>query len=218
MDMSNKSLALLLVAAIVISLGGALISLNKLNEMGTTGMASYFGSVQATINSNISCNVDTNVSFGTGYVLANTTISSDKANSGGFNDCTAASCTGMTVNNSGNVNVNVTFNCSTTGSSLLAGQTGANDNQFQWEVRNGTATSNGADGTLGGCSSGGLNASVYKVWQIINSSVIPICANLTYAGGKRVITFEYNLTIMPDLPVGAKTAYITIACAQTSTP
>ena len=61
MDMSNKSLALLLVAAIVISLGGTMISLNRINEMGITGMAA--GNVSVTISTNMSCDVDSNISF-----------------------------------------------------------------------------------------------------------------------------------------------------------
>src|SRR4030066_277530 len=64
MDLSNKSLALLLVAAIIISLGGTMISLNKLNEMGVTGLVP--GQVTLAITSNMSCNVDSNVSFGSG--------------------------------------------------------------------------------------------------------------------------------------------------------
>ncbi|MBN1792648.1 hypothetical protein JW826_03105, partial [Candidatus Woesearchaeota archaeon] len=61
MDLSNKSLSLLLVAAIVISLAGTITTLNRING-GVTGLAA--GNVTLTIGSTEACEVETNVSFG----------------------------------------------------------------------------------------------------------------------------------------------------------
>ncbi|MBN2053112.1 hypothetical protein JW756_06415, partial [Candidatus Woesearchaeota archaeon] len=94
MDMSNKSLALLLVAAIVISLGGAIITLNELNERGATGMVDYSGTVQAIISTNVSCNIDSNITFGSaGKPTSTYVLSSNKDNSAdsNFSDCTSGS-------------------------------------------------------------------------------------------------------------------------------
>ncbi|MBW3000772.1 hypothetical protein KY341_02750, partial [Candidatus Woesearchaeota archaeon] len=90
MDMSNKSLALLLVAAIIISLGATIIGLNRLNQLEATGMAT--GIVELQVNSTADCRVDTNITFGSSaQPTAQITISSEKNNAGipsDFDDCT----------------------------------------------------------------------------------------------------------------------------------
>jgi len=71
MDISNRSLAFLLVVAIVVSLGGTMISLNRLNQLGFTGMASSNtpqGTANLSINSSLVLTFLTNnVDFGVGY-------------------------------------------------------------------------------------------------------------------------------------------------------
>jgi hypothetical protein len=57
MDISNKTLAIFLVAAIFISLCGTLVSLNKLSSMGFTGYAindTDLGYTNFSITSNVS--------------------------------------------------------------------------------------------------------------------------------------------------------------------
>ncbi|MBN2142835.1 hypothetical protein JW711_05905, partial [Candidatus Woesearchaeota archaeon] len=65
MDLSNKSLALLLVGAIIVSLGGTVIVLNDVGS-GATGFATDSGVVNLSIGDFAACEVQTNVSFGSG--------------------------------------------------------------------------------------------------------------------------------------------------------
>ncbi len=114
MDLSNKTLGLLLVAAIVISIGGTIISLNKLDAVSTTGYAVQSGTVTLNVPEALSI-VLTNASIDFGDCMINTTR--------GFNfvdsslDVTGANnaeCDGtldfpdsIVVRNDGNVNANV---------------------------------------------------------------------------------------------------------------
>jgi len=205
MELSNKSLALLLVAAIVISLGGTLISLNKLSQQGLTGLAA--GTVVLNVSENMSCTISSNVSFGTsaGQILTIVNLSTNGSNSNGFNDCTSNdACRGMMINNTGNVNVNVTFKSDVNGTTLLGGP-GASPASFNYSVANGS--NNGA--LLPGCNSG-----LKTAWGYVNETITTICTNLTATSTNKVMTIEYNATIDANTPTGLKTATITITCAQ----
>jgi len=209
MDLSNKSLALLLVAAIVVSLGGTLISLNKLNQQGATGLAA--GEVNLTITSNTSCNIDTNVTFGTSGKPGGLWILSTNGTNtgyGAFSDCLAtAACYGMQINNTGNTNINITLLTNYNASTFLGGPQATVDD-FQGLAVNGTAS--GYSTVRPGCR--GLNES----WFYINETVRPmhICTNLTWQDANDMLTIEYNVTIDVDTPAGGKTATITITCTQ----
>ncbi|MCF7799319.1 hypothetical protein K9M74_05445, partial [Candidatus Woesearchaeota archaeon] len=67
MDISNKTLGLLLVAAIVVSVGGTLMSLNQLESVSPTGFATTgSGTVDLDIGSYVAIVVDdTAINFGT---------------------------------------------------------------------------------------------------------------------------------------------------------
>ena len=205
MDMTNKSLALLLVAAIVISLGGTLISLNKLSQQGLTGLAA--GTVVLNVSENMSCTISSNVSFGTStaQILTIVNLSTNGSNSNGFNDCTSNdACRGMMINNTGNVNVNVTFKSDVNGTTLLGGP-GASPASFNYSAVNGS--NNGA--LLPGCNSG-----LKTAWGYVNETTTTICTNLTSLSTNNVMTIEYNVTIDANTPATYKTATITITCAR----
>jgi len=205
MELSNKSLALLLVAAIVISLGGTLISINKLNQQGLTGLAA--GTVVLNVSENMSCTISSNVSFGTSttQILTIVNLSTNGSNSNGFTDCLAQdACRGMMINNTGNMNVNVTFSSDKNGTTLLGGPEATNTS-FQYSVVNGS--NNGA--LLPGCNSG-----LKTAWTYANETTTAICTNLTALSTNNAMTIEYNITIDGNTPTGMKTATIIITCAQ----
>ncbi len=67
MENTNKTLALLLVAAIVVSLGGTMISLEKLGQISTTGKATTTGTSTINISSTYIVDLtDTTIDFGDG--------------------------------------------------------------------------------------------------------------------------------------------------------
>jgi len=83
MEDSNKTLALLLVAAIVVSLGGTIVSLNRLGQFqisSATGRAITNGTATITITATTIINItDTQIDFGSGAL------------NGGFENCTLRS-------------------------------------------------------------------------------------------------------------------------------
>jgi hypothetical protein len=205
-DMSNKSLVLLLLAAIVISLGGTFISLNKLNQEGPTGLAA--GQVNLTMSPSASCRIDSNVTFGSGtQPVSMIFIGTNNTNTGtGFNDCTTNPlCYGMMVNNTGNVNVNVTFYSNINGTTLLGGP-GAGNDDFNYSVMSGT---NAMPAIEPGCQLG-----LKSAWTYVNETVTLICSNLTYVDTNDMLNIEYNISIDSQTPANAKTALITITCSQ----
>jgi hypothetical protein len=209
---SNKTLALFIIVTVIVSLGGTLLSLNKLQELSqlkryvvstkeVTGLAS--GQVELTLSSNMSCNVDSNVTFGSaGQPSGTITISTNSTNAGSnFTNCVAsAACQGLQINNTGNVNILVAFNSSVDGSGLVAGA--ASD--FAYTVYNGTTAS-----LEQGCQAG-LPAG----WGNVPTANTTICANLTWDDTNDMMTMEFNVTIGTSTPPGTKTAILTISCAQ----
>ncbi|MBN1175310.1 hypothetical protein JXA48_01565, partial [Candidatus Woesearchaeota archaeon] len=91
MDISNKTLGLLLVAAIVVSVGGTFFSLDKLNGFSSTGFAANeAGSVNLTINSTMSIKMnDSGIDFGTctvtGFMTFDSNLTGGTANNSNCN-------------------------------------------------------------------------------------------------------------------------------------
>jgi len=203
-DMSNRSLALLLVAAIVISLGGTMLSLTKLNDLsGITGMAlTGSGQVNVSVEQNASCTVDTNVNFGSGQPQA-IVIDTDTANSGGFNDCSAnadTTCGGIIVNNTGNRLLNVTFSSTKDGSEFLGGT--SLDNQFQYKIDD-AEIENNACGDPGSSS-----------YTNVPTTATKLCNILNYTTDRNTILMDFQVEIKPDTPPGTKTTTINVNCVD----
>ncbi|MBN2459021.1 hypothetical protein JXB28_01950 [Candidatus Woesearchaeota archaeon] len=206
MDMSNKSLALLLVAAIVISLGGTMISLSRLNEAGFTGYAAG-GNVSLTVSSNASCVVSNNVSFGTGGqppITINLSTEDDHS-AYGFNNCESGDCTGINIENNGNVNLLVNFSSNFNATELLVQQSGLTQNDFMFKIKNGTNVPDRQ-----GCIGAELTD-----WSNVNKTdIMTVCDNLTSGDTADTVTIEFNVTLEPDIVAGTKTAILTINCGQ----
>ena len=207
MELSNKSLALLLVAAIVISLGGTFLSLNKLSQIivlappRVTGRAlTDAGQVNLTIEQNASCTVDTNVNFGSGQPQA-IVIDTDTANSGGFNDCSAnadTTCGGIIVNNTGNRLLNVTFSSTKNGSEFLGGT--SLDNQFQYKIDDAEIENNA-------CEDPGSSS-----YTNVPTTATKLCNILNYTTDRNTILMDFQVEIKPDTPPGTKTTTINVNC------
>jgi hypothetical protein len=143
MDISNRALGLLLVAAIVISIGGTVISLNKLDGFTTTGMATNpNGTVDLAVGSLLSIVLDDNaIDFGSCTLPGGQGLNVDSAlGSGSLNN---SACGGtfpdtITVRNNGNLpaEVNIT--------SDISGTAWVTDSWFAYKAAS-------ADG---GCTSG----------------------------------------------------------------
>ncbi|MEM3370759.1 MAG: hypothetical protein QXW00_02910 [Candidatus Woesearchaeota archaeon] len=123
-EISNKTLATLLVIAIIVSIGGTLISLNRLSKFGITGFAtSGSAKVNLTVTSSSAITVTQAIDFGSGYALVNTNCTMESNLSSGARpdtDCQGDWANAISdptkryiiVRNTGNTNGNLTINAS----------------------------------------------------------------------------------------------------------
>ncbi|MBD3209645.1 hypothetical protein GF367_04490 [Candidatus Woesearchaeota archaeon] len=121
MDISNKTLAMFLVAAIVVSIAGTTISLNRLGQVkyGPTGFADYdIGNVTVNVGSTLSISIsgDNTIAFGTCTPVGGQDIVLDSEGTGAGN-CSVMTGAGdhIIVINDGNLNANVSINVSDVG-------------------------------------------------------------------------------------------------------
>jgi len=233
-EISNKTLAFLLVGAIVVSLFGTFISLNRLDNIGPSGLRqitgmytdSTTGTVQLNVQGDIAFSVVNSVNFGDVTPITGTlmNITTDNINAQGQgNDCTTgANCMALEIQNDGNEVINLTFNVSTNAAGLIGGSAPAAPG-FYFYARNGNRTGVAASpGCTGNMSYGrnnlGLGAGTN--WQSISTGAnYSICVTnntlaftngLNFTSGFDMVSIEFNLTIPADAVQGAKTATITI--------
>jgi hypothetical protein len=204
-DISNKSLATLLIVAIVVSIGGTWLVLNKapgLLEITGLQSSSDTGTAQLTIETvgAIRFAVDT-VNWSTGRV--NTTNGNDRCilDTEGTND--------------GNRCINFT--------TVNAGFQLENDGSQNASIQ--LAFSNDADGFIGG--SAGVNEYRYKpvanetnscgdqllapIWYEVNTTTPGdvICGTLDFQDGSDSIELDINITIPNDATAGTKSSTLT---------
>ena len=136
MEDTNKTLALLLVAAIVVSLGGTIISLDRIGQLSITGFATsnQTGIVQFNITSATTLTLtQSTIDFGNGFVNStcnNCTMWTNSSTSG-TNYSNATCClgewypldsdadTGIYFKNQGNTNLSIQLNFSANASAFI---------------------------------------------------------------------------------------------------
>jgi len=145
MDISNRGLALLLVVAVVVSLGGTIVSLNRLNELGFTGQATAnsSGTAQFALSTNVVVTfTSATVNFGTGYVNGTTTAYCNLTTTTSWNQ--TGGCAGELTNstpfylrNDGNIDVNLSLQSNATAWQFISGGGGTFQTPiFQWQLTN----------------------------------------------------------------------------------
>jgi len=220
-QITNKSLAFLLVGAIVVSLFGTFISLNRLNSLspglqGITGLATNgTGTVTLSVSSSASFRFAApTVDFGTiqpnstGFWISTASNNSWANGSGNANNCLSAvadACRGIEIENDGNEVLNISFNTTSNATHLIGGTAPA----FSFMVANGTRVGPG--------NSDGCNGTItYDTWQtVVHDTMFPICngtgnGGLGYSAGADRVTIEFNLTIPGDAPQATGQANITV--------
>ncbi len=215
---SNKNLAVMIIATIIISLGGTMISLQKIDDSAlkikyddtyVTGKAYSAGDVNLSITSSVSCEASGDIDFGPADLNPTDefNLSSGRNHSGTWDiDCDtgASNCEGIEVNNTGTENIVVNFSSSVTGSSWS--DLGANREAewFRYNTENGTTTG-AQDGCIGTLTNTEAN---------VISSNNPVCTVLSYINDEDTVTLEFNVTVDEATPSGSKSALITIECVQ----
>jgi hypothetical protein len=215
MELSNKSLAILLLAAMVISLGGTILSLNRMNSIETVGFATTgTGIVNLTISSfmSITTNESSIVDFGTCTLnesrAINLTSTSQLDTVTYCPSYTGANITNISVRNNGNVPVNVTLasnvcapgggnvTCTFLNNSNLAV---SENGLFQFNT-----TSAGKLTYTGGCV-GPVGMTTF------NASGTPYiaCTNLASAGTANSFITDFLVRLPRGLAIGPKIATLT---------
>lgn len=193
MSVSNKTLAVMLLAAIVVSLGGTFISLNKLGSISTTGYQT-FGTVELNISTSLSITTDgTNIDFGAcslGTDAAGITINSETAQGNVADSCADyVTPTYISIRNNGNLNAEVTFNVTDvgTGQGGTFLNTGDTNSSIAYKLQN-IATGAYQPGCAGTMSSD----NVYVNFS--NTNEIGVCTNLT-TGTDSIMRTDYEIVV-----------------------
>lgn len=227
-DVSNRTVVVLLIATIVVSLGGTLISLTAINNrLGVLGLAPITGF--ATVpNATATLTIETvssirfsqaTINFGSGYV--NT--------SGGYDNCTLSTlpgdyglnmgCSdtfneltnGFTIENDGNTNLSVELLSNVTPANFIGSDTAL----FLWNVTvnetgscvNVTGTDRTAvepNTTTAGC--GGDTSDCGAIFETVVTSYKNICPSLLYVDATDALNVDINISIPDSSPSGTKIA------------
>lgn len=215
-EISNKTLAILLIGAIVISLGGTLISLNRLAGIRIpmiTGLAIDTAAVGLDISGLAQVNWTTStIQWSTGSVVAGKatcTLNSysdpiDTVNCSGF----AAQNAGLVLENTGNKNVSLNISFGKNASTFI-GDGSVVTAVYQWNVSNLEADSCGTD-TLE------LDSS----WQTASTTHTVVCnstdGGFRFVDNKDRLKFDVMVVIPSDAASGGKTDSITVTATELS--
>jgi hypothetical protein len=215
-DVSNKTIVGLLMVALVITVVGTVISVNKINSMDSgyldlTGAAtSTSGTTTLQVDSNTAIvGIVTALDFGNGYVNSSDTacvLNSEgqresNASCVGFNNLTQ----GFLIENTGNKNVSLNMSC--TGNCSAADFIGGTSPEFNYKVTsantaNDQSGQSSSNDTAVSCDEGWHNATYSPVGQL-NTNAYYICGdatsfNFSYGAALDAVVVDFNVTIPDD--------------------
>ena len=190
MDISNKTLAFFLVAAMVVSIAGTMVSLNKIGDSsGITGYTPASGNVTLNVSKTASIVFMVGaVDWGSGTVNTDGDGCVMDTKTEGTSGCSAFSGDGpLELENDGNLDVSVAFNIS--GNETMIPSTDTSGRLFFINWTNNESTS---------CN--GSNVGYIGDWVSLNSSMInneslEFCANLTWADTVDAMDIHFNITL-----------------------
>lgn len=231
-DLSNKTLAALLVIAVVVSLAGTLVSLDKVGRLRLGLYATGFGTVgnvTVTIVNAVVANLTSDtVTFESGNVNPGEPYAYIDTNGNNTNWNGAATQDGMEVRNEGNVNINITIFAGKNSSRFLCeGQNhlvtcGVNTsfppNFSVWAEQNESNQSLGDPDSCGApplASGTFFRAGNRTAPRELNGTEFVTCENLSPVSGRDIFVLEFAVRIPSDA-TGVKNNTITITARETS--
>ncbi len=190
-EISNKTLAVIVVAAIVVTLGSTALIM-RMGSPVITGMATdQVGTAQFNITSVVSIAIDDAlIDFGAGSVTSPAdyaVIDSDTTVTDGDWSGTEDH---FEVENDGNVAINITINASNVASGFIGGTSPA----YKWMTDNSEA-----DGTC---------ATPISSYTDATTTTQLFCSNLGFATGADSAALDLQLTIPSDATPGQKTSVV----------
>lgn len=195
MEITNKTLGMLLIAAIVVSLGGTFVSLNKLDGVSTTGYATnnQTGTVSLTVGSSLSIIVtDGTIDFGTCSPQASdiTLISENVAGAGDNTNCQGGTFPDrLVIENDGNKDANVTVRTTHNGTTMFDTSTGG----LAYKILNETGQE-GCDGVQ--VQNTYLNFTITNGTDPLYKN--PGCSNLSFVDGNDAIAMFAQVVLPPS--------------------
>ena len=209
MEISNKTLAVILVAAVAISLFGTVISLDKISKFTrltqTTGFATNInGTATLTLNETVSLKwALSSIDWVSGYVNATATDQNCTMNTSNYK---SSGCVGFTANsdglvleNDGNRNLTVTLQSNDTAAQFIGGGADYGGPQFKWKI-----SVNGSETLAQACA----NAN-FSTFTDITTTASPVCIPFNYVDAYDTIKVDLHVNIPVSAPAGAKTAILT---------
>ena len=201
MRITDQTLLVLLIIALLVTFGSIIIILEKLGtNSALAGFATFdTGVVNVTIQSTVDINLAVdNVDFGSGTINTiglNTSLNTSDTAWGGGNNPNGFSDPGpFQVRNDGNVDVNISVNSSNTASSFIGGT-----NPGYYFV----GSHVGADEGCGGFD--GLNITNNATLLSFSTTDQQICNNLTYGDTADTLNISIFIDIPSDAATGLKT-------------
>ncbi len=218
MDVSNKTLAMFLVAAIVVSIGGTIISLNVIQErqQGITGFAtSDTGNVSLSIGTVLSITTSDSslINFGacspaggTNPIIDSETVDGD----GATDTCPNYNAiSNLTVRNDGNVYANVSINSSKHGDEG-SGATHFLDTPGNMAKLSYKITNHSTYGAYkGGCISGAYQSSWLNITSTNYDSNMLACDNLSFDLTDNSFAFDVQIKVPSSYSGGQDDVIIT---------
>ena len=203
MDISNKTLALVLVVALVVSMTGTLLSLNRLQSIGIRGITGRAGSDQGNVTLTVSSAASlifriNAINFGSGTINTSAGVNNCTMDSMGNRNAGCASFTtvtqGLVLENDGNENLSVTMN-STVNSTDFIGGTIEGGPLFQWNITNNESTS---------CKTGLYAGN--GTFVDVNKSQMDICSDFVWQDTVDSILVHVLVRIPSDSLTGQRNA------------
>lgn len=202
-DVSNKTLAVILMASIFVSIGGTVVSLNSLGQ--TSGLTGYALTDQATASINITGDLSIEfavdqVDFGAGFTNdtgagieyctfdTNGTNPSGSANCSGFNDDLSP----FTIENIGNQDAALALQFDEDAASLLGGTSPG----FEYAVENNVTDA---------CDAGLTSTS----FTTVTTGSSTVCSNFNFDTGSDLLNLHIRVSVPQDATVGFRQATVT---------
>lgn len=208
-EISNRGLAVLLVLAIVVSIGGTLISLNRIGT-GITGYVTQTGTATLNILELVQITLtDASVDFGTCALNASTVLTyiSNSTNNQSLED-PASQCSFpsgvpdvFTLENTGNKNVNLTIKSDISAAEFV----NAPSNDLKTFAFAGMPISGtNENGCVAGLQTSFTNFTLGEPEEYL------LCNNFTTTTDADEIAIAFRVTLPPDAASGQRMATITI--------
>jgi len=215
-EVSDRTLMVLILAAVFISLSGTFFSLTRLDGImapGITG-AAVNGLTNYSINSVTSIAVYGNINFGSGYantstawLFGNSTDHLPKNGSGTW-DWTGSGLLYIRVVNDGNSNVSLNVSANNSASTFIGGTNPFYNISITFEENGSTDLMRGGWGSCyANITSGDVQQ---KEWTTINNSRnVTLCTNLSYFNDYDEINVSIALGVPDDAVIEYKASLLT---------